>query len=64
MAGNLSIYKVGIVFWALSILLVLVGTISLPGYNILSITLILTGITTSIMGGLALIYAEIAKNAK
>ena len=64
MVEKFTLYKAGIAFWAISITLVLVGMLIIPGYVMQSVMLILTGVTTFILGGLAVIYAELRKIAK
>ena len=61
MASRFTFYRAGIVFWLFSFILVFMGIFFLSGYTIESVVLIMSGVATFLLGGLAIIYGELAK---
>ncbi len=64
MADRFTFYKAGLVFWLLSLILVFIGFGTLTWFTIQSVVLIMTAIASFILGGLSIVYGELAKGSK
>ncbi len=63
MADKFIFYRAGVIFWILSLILVFAGFGLIPWYAIQSVVLIMTAISTFVLGGLSIIYGELTKKS-